>query len=182
MSRIDSFQINNFKFFDEQDPIELRGKHLLLFGENGSGKSSIYWSLYTLFEASGKLDINDIKKYFKDINDSEETLINIHSTKVIEANGDEHFNSHIKVVTNDTPPINYEVSFLNTAISGNPNAIEVNQASDFINYKVLYKFQDFWNGEPMDLARIFEGYILSYLKFTAYSIWRGGNLKSISNA
>lgn len=182
MSRIDSFQINNFKFFDEQDPIQLGGKHLLLFGENGSGKSSIYWSLYTLFEASVKLDVNDIKKYFKEINDSEETLINIHSTKVIEANGDEHFNSYIKVVTNDVPPINYEVSLLNTAISGNVNAIEVNQASDFINYKVLYKFQDFWNGEPMDLAPIFEGYILSYLKFSTYNIWRGGILKPISNA
>jgi energy-coupling factor transporter ATP-binding protein EcfA2 len=182
MSRIDSFQINNFKFFDEQAPIQLGGKHLLLFGENGSGKSSIYWSLYTLFEASVKLDINDIKKYFKDINDSEETLINIHSTKVIEANGDEHFNSYIKVITNDVPPINYEVSLLNTAISGNLNAIEVNQASDFINYKVLYKFQDFWNGEPMDLATIFEGYILSYLKFSTNNIWRGGILKPISNA
>ncbi len=56
MSRIKSIQIHNFKFFNEQAPIELGkdGKHLLLFGENGSVKSSIYWSLYTLFESAYK--------------------------------------------------------------------------------------------------------------------------------
>lgn len=36
MSRIDTLQIHNFKFFNEQEPIKLDGKHLLLFGENGS--------------------------------------------------------------------------------------------------------------------------------------------------
>lgn len=54
MDKIDTLQIHNFKFFDLQEPIKLGGKHLLLYGENGSGKSSIYWALYTLFEASQK--------------------------------------------------------------------------------------------------------------------------------
>ena len=43
-------------------------------------------------------------------------------------------------------------------------------ASDFLNYKVLYKFQDFWNGEQIDLADIFVGYILPYIKFTSSEI------------
>jgi len=34
MSRIETLHIHNFKFFDEQKPIELKGKHLLLFGEH----------------------------------------------------------------------------------------------------------------------------------------------------
>ena len=51
-------------------------------------------------------------------------------------------------------------------------------ASDFMNYKVLYKFQDFWNGEQIDLAKIFIGYILPYIKFTSFEI-RG---KQLSNA
>lgn len=182
MSRIETLHIHNFKFFDEQKPIKLGGKHLLLFGENGSGKSSVYWSLYTLFEASVKYDVEQIKKYFKDATNHEETLINIYADKITEADNTEHYNSFIKVVTTDTPPINYEVSLLNTAINTNANAVEVNQASDFINYKVLYKFQDFWNGEPIDLANIFADYILPYIKFSSYDIWREGSLQPRTNA
>ena len=48
MSRIKDIHIHNFKFFNEAEPIKLNSKHLLLYGENGSGKSSIYWS-YTPF-------------------------------------------------------------------------------------------------------------------------------------
>ena len=61
MSRIKSIHIHNFKFFDEQKAIELgdTGKHLLLYGENGSGKSSVYWALYTLFECAVKYDVED---------------------------------------------------------------------------------------------------------------------------
>lgn len=182
MSRIETLQIHNFKFFDEQKPIELGGKHLLLFGENGSGKSSVYWSLYTLFEASVKYDVEQIKKYFKFGVADEETLINIYADKITEADNTEHYNSFIKVVTTDTPAKNYEVSLLNTTISTNPDAVEVNHASDFINYKVLYKFQDFWNGEPIDLANIFAGYILPYIKFSTYDIWRDGTLQPRTNA
>ena len=61
MDKIDTLQIHNFKFFDQQEPIKLGGKHLLLYGENGSGKSSIYWALYTLFEASQKQNSEKIK-------------------------------------------------------------------------------------------------------------------------
>ena len=182
MSKIDSLQIHNFKFFDEKEPILLGGKHLLLFGENGSGKSSVYWALYTLFEASVKYDVEEIKKYFKDADTHNESLINIYANKITEADGTEHYNSFVKVITTDTVPLTFEVSLLNTAISTNADAIEANQASDFINYKVLYKFQDFWNGQPIDLAKIFEGYVLPYVRFPAFDIWREGSLQPRTSA
>lgn len=185
MSRIKSIHINNFKFFDEQPAIDLgeTGKHLLLYGENGSGKSSIYWALYTLFECSVKNDVeNDIKKYFKHADNHNESLINIHSQKITEADGTEHYNSFIKVSTTDNPVVDYEVSLLNTAISGNTNAEEVNKASDFISYKVLYQFQNFLNGEPIDLAHIFRGYVLPYIRFTEFSLWREGTLQPRTSA
>jgi AAA15 family ATPase/GTPase len=52
MNRIKSIPINNFKFFPEFEPIQIGGKNILLYGENGSGKSSVYWALYTLLECS----------------------------------------------------------------------------------------------------------------------------------
>ena len=185
MSRIKSIHIHNFKFFDEQPAIELgeTGKHLLLYGENGSGKSSVYWALYTLFECSLKED-KDIEKYFVDTNDPrQQSLINIYASKQSDlATRKGHFNSFIKVKTTDNPALEYEVSLLNTDISGNPDAVEVNQASDFINYKVLYKFQDFWNGQPIDLAKIFEGYVLPYISFEESSVWRNGSEKKVKKA
>lgn len=185
MSRIKQLHIHNFKFFDEQKPIDLGdiGKHLLLFGENGSGKSSVYWALYTLFECAVKYDVEtEIKKYFKHSDEHNESLVNIYANKITEADGTEHYNSYIKVTTTDSPSVDYEVSLLNTSISTNKIAVETNQASDFINYKVLFKFQDFWNGESINLAKIFEGYVLPYVRFSEFSLWRDGTLQPRTSA
>ena len=182
MDKIDTLQIHNFKFFDQQEPIKLGGKHLLLYGENGSGKSSIYWALYTLFEASQKQNSEKIKKYFKKETESPETLLNIYAEPITEADGIVHFNSFIKVITDSVPPKTFEISLLNTTINTNTDAKQINQASDFLNYKVLYKFQDFWNGEPIDLANIFIGYILPYVTFSEYELWRDGSLQARTNA
>ena len=79
MSKIKSLQLNNFKFFRQSDPIILDGKHLLLYGENGSGKSSIFWGLYTLLEAAYKQP-NEVKSYF---NSSDTSLVNIFAIRRI---------------------------------------------------------------------------------------------------
>jgi predicted ATP-dependent endonuclease of OLD family len=81
MSRIETLHILNFKFFEEHQPIELGGKHLLLFDENGSGKSSVYWSLYTLFGYAFK-DDSDIEKYFKPVATHPQSLVNIYANPV----------------------------------------------------------------------------------------------------
>ena len=56
--RLHELHINNFKFFPKQDPnsplLKIDGKNLLIYGENGSGKSTIYWALYTLLESAFK--------------------------------------------------------------------------------------------------------------------------------
>lgn len=182
MNRIDNIHINNFKFFDKQEPIKLGGKHLLLYGENGSGKSSVYWALYTLFESALKDEIDGFTKYFKHPDVHNESLINIYAQKEILADKTEHYNSFIKVVTTHNPPNEYEVSLLNTGISGDNEAIEINKASDFINYKVLYMFQNFWNGEPINLAQIFEGYVLPYIKFPEINIYHNSKQEPRTSA
>ena len=61
--RIDKIEIGNFKFFKAPFTLEVNRKNILLYGENGSGKSSIYWSVFTHFQAytKGKADA---QKYF----------------------------------------------------------------------------------------------------------------------
>ena len=183
MSRINTLHINNFKFFDEQEPIILGGKHLLLYGENGSGKSSIYWALYTLFEASLKKDDDDVKKYFLSLKNHPQSLVNIYAP-VIPATGNtpEHFNSFIEINTDNVPAKTFTLSLLDTVIRENIEARQINQASDFLSYKVLFKFQDFWNGEPINLANIFTGYILPYVNFAEGELIRNGKTVTLTNA
>lgn len=50
--RINSIRIKNFKFFKDEFPLKVDGKHLLLYGENGRGKGSIYWSFYTHYRGN----------------------------------------------------------------------------------------------------------------------------------
>ncbi len=74
MQKIKKITLNNFKFFNGDNTIELNRKNLLLYGENGSGKSSIYWALYTFLQSVLKEDRKDIKKYFD--TDKSENLVN----------------------------------------------------------------------------------------------------------
>lgn len=72
MAKINEITINGFKAFPSMYKLELGGKHLLMYGENGSGKSSIYYALHCLFNSYRKPDMG--KKYF-DI-DNPQNLIN----------------------------------------------------------------------------------------------------------
>lgn len=61
--KIKNIEIANFKFFNSKFTLKLNGANLLVFGENGAGKSSLYWSIYTHFQAVTK-DSSEAAKYF----------------------------------------------------------------------------------------------------------------------
>ena len=45
MIKIDKIQLNNFRFFTDEskhNTFEIDGKNMLVYGENGSGKSSLF--------------------------------------------------------------------------------------------------------------------------------------------
>lgn len=176
MSKIDTLHLHNFKFFDEQPPIKLEGKHWLLFGENGSGKSSISWGLYTLLEASMKT-ANKTNAYFLPVTESPESLVNIYATQmscIIAKKA--HHNSFIEVTT-DNPSTQYKISLLDTAICGDSNAQESRKASDFINYQALFKFQEFRNSKESNLFEVFNYSVLPYVSFAEFTL-RGQNLSN----
>ena len=173
MSKIKSLQLNNFKFFRQSDPIILNGKHLLLYGENGSGKSSIFWGLYTLLEAAYKQP-NEVKSYF---NSSDTSLVNIFANKqTAPGTGIEHYDSYVTIETDNGKT--FKASLLDTTICGNNDAKESRKAMDFLNYQSLFAFQHFKNSENVDLSDVFDYYILPYVTFTPIRV----NGKEISNA
>ena len=72
MKRIHKIEIKNFKTFQQKQKFEINSKNMLVYGANGSGKSSLFWALYTFLQSSIKTD-EDVQKYFKYFVESDKT-------------------------------------------------------------------------------------------------------------
>ena len=172
MSKIQSIHINNFKFFGESDPIVLDGKNLLLYGENGSGKSSFYNALYTLLEAASK-EPTGVQKYFSPFSaTNSESLVNIHAPEV----GDGQFDSYIEVV--DDKGKSYRLSYNDTALCGDDAFRESQRACGFINYQSLFHFQMFRNSEESNLHEVFKHTIIPYLPCSKFE-YQGKEISTV---
>lgn len=163
MQRIQSITLRNFKFFygtekrQKQNKIILNQNNLLLYGENGSGKSSIYWGLYTFLQSCMKGD-SDIAKYFDP--DDSQNLRNRFCP-------DESESAIILEITNEAGTITKEISNtrLETNILGDNTINKIIAGSDFINYKFLSKLYDFRNSEDINLFDWFEKEVLMFIDF-----------------
>lgn len=160
MYRINSINFKNFKAFFQEERIELNGKQLLVYGENGSGKSSIFWGLYTFLQSSGK-DLADITKYF--VHFDENTPSTFDSLKNIYAPVAD--NAYIELETID----NAGVITINriddiSANSNTPNIITANASSDFINYKLLHNFYTVTHKQDINLWQVFYRDIFPYFR------------------
>lgn len=159
--KLHELHINNFKFFSEIKPdsplLKIDGKHLLIYGENGSGKSTIYWALYTLLESSLKKKDDDIRKYFKKI--GKDSLVNIFATGTN--------NTEIKAVLKDngnSKTFRVSRKSRDMSIRGNRDVQESNMASDFINYRVLFQLHNLKHSKENDLWLWFYEEVLPYVK------------------
>lgn len=61
---VEKIVLKNFKAFRQEQPIDFKNKNVLIYGNNGAGKSSIFWALYTFLQSSIKSK-EGIDKYFK---------------------------------------------------------------------------------------------------------------------
>lgn len=157
MKRISKLTINNFKAFKERETISFDSKNILAYGTNGSGKSSVYWTLYTFLQSSVKTDLGEVHKYFR-LNDLQ-SLRNIYA--------DHTADSYIELELEDTESHikqTYKISeiLVNTQEQGDSNIKDANQASDFINYRLLLNFYNSAHSEEIELFRVFHRDILPY--------------------
>ncbi|MFP4533628.1 MAG: AAA family ATPase [Desulfobacterales bacterium] len=63
--RIQKIQITNYKAFYDTHEIVVGGKNLFIYGENGSGKSSLYYAIKDFFQSSIEdIDLNELENIF----------------------------------------------------------------------------------------------------------------------
>lgn len=159
MLKINYLDIKHFKFFSDTERIELGEKNLLIFGENGSGKSTIYWALYTFLQSSIKSN-SDIVKYF-----TQSTTSNINEKSLVNIYEPNDNNSYIKLTLNDGSNflISKDTNSINTNNLSNTLIANANLASDFISYKYLFRFFNFLHRDDIDLFPLFSYEILQFL-------------------
>ncbi len=174
MKRISKLTINNFKAFKESETLNFASKNILVHGTNGSGKSSVYWTLYTFLQSSVKTDLGEVHKYF--VLNGPESLRNIHALDTAD--------SFIELELEDTASLvkqTYKISesLVNTQETGDSNIKDANQASDFINYRLLLNFYNSAHSEEIELFPVFYRDILPYFS-NANGENFGALLKNIS--
>lgn len=157
MPAIEKLKIKGFKAFPNEFELKLDGKHLLLYGENGSGKSSIYYALHCLYQSPLKDDTG--KKYFNRTdahgNPNNQHLINLN----IDTD-----DSKISLIFDSRHPFIYEIdkNGYNTHLHGGGMPLPGNVAGSFINHKFIFNFFHFHNSEYINLFPVFEKDILPY--------------------
>jgi energy-coupling factor transporter ATP-binding protein EcfA2 len=182
MQKIKSITLRNFKYFygketireTQHNKIELDKQNLLLYGENGSGKSSIYWALYTFLQSAIKDPRSEIEKYFDPTDNQNLRNRFAHpddeSGIIVEFIDDSGITTkNIKRDRDRTFSINtYRDTFTEKVLIG----------SDFINYKFLSKIYDFRNSDPIDLFEMFERDILMFIDFEETYTEHNGTLSN----
>lgn len=162
--RIKELRIQNFKVFKDAEIFDFEGKNVLVFGNNGSGKSSLYWALYTFLQSSIKAK-PQVQKYFEKNN--KEALLNIFDENDIEG--------YVKLITVDEKL--KEDGYLISLKNINTDCAEIkesNLASDFLNYRLLLRFYYFRHSEPINLFPVFYKEFFPYWsdgKYGVYDDW-----------
>jgi len=155
-TRLHQIEIRNFKGFKTFD-FDFDGKHLLVYGANGSGKSSLYWALHCFLESAHKTT-TELERYFDPnqpakslLNESEDPLANPGSITIT------FQDSTTRAVL---APL--AVSLVDHATKGLPLIRNGSYASDFITYRFFFGFSHFRGSSNFDLWDLFEAEILPF--------------------
>ena len=151
MPAISKIIIDGFKAFPNSFTLDLEdGKNLLMYGENGSGKSSIYYALHSLLQSQCK----DKNSTYFDPNNAE-SLVNQHTKKpdakvtVLFTGSDVSYSiSHAGYHESVTQPIS--------------PLRDLNGQCVFINHKFLFNVFSFRNSQYIDLFPVFIKDILPF--------------------
>jgi len=160
-SRLHKIEIKNFKAFREF-ALDLEGRHLLVYGDNGAGKSSLYWALYTFLQSARKPK-REVFKYFDPSHP--EKLLNIHEqASPAPTPGEITLTLHDTITNTNTL---FQITGANHGTLRKPLIEKGDLASDFITYRFFFGFSHFRNSDRYNLWPLFEKEILPFCVSTS---------------
>jgi ABC-type Mn2+/Zn2+ transport system ATPase subunit len=155
-TRLQKIQITNFKAFRKFE-LDLEGRHLLIYGANGAGKSSLYWALYTFLQSARKRT-DAVEKYFDPGNP--QNLLNIFEQRETTPRPGE-----IRLTFREAQSGNEHAFPISKSLHGTddePLILKADLASDFITYRFFFGFSHFRNSEKFNIWPLFEKEILPF--------------------
>jgi hypothetical protein len=142
--KIKNLEISNFKVFGKAQRFTLNGNDALVFGVNGSGKSSFSRALNYFLQSSTWTE-EQIQTLFDA--DNEECIRNLYA--------DENTPSYIKITTNDAANSSYTLQENDTSVD-NDLIKNAYAASDFMDYNLLFQFYHFRSHQDSNIFSIIQ--------------------------
>lgn len=152
--KIKKIEIKNYKAFYGNHSINIGGKNVFVYGENGSGKSSLYYALKDFFQSSNEdIDMNAVDNIFLKAADQGK--------------------NHIKITFNPNKDGNKRdaeytlaVSSKNTNSSGDTAIRDANKLKSFLTYKHLLDVHHIKKDGEIDLFNLLVKGVLKHFKYT----------------
>ncbi len=146
--KIQNLTINKYKAFQRSEDIAVKGKNVFIYGENGSGKSSVYYALKDFFQSSVEnIEMANLRNLY--LNDGQTDC----SIEV-------EFDGNAKFILNES-----------TKTTSTPSITDCNRLKSFITYKHLLGVH---NVKLKDELNVFELIINGVLKhFKSQTITAG---------
>lgn len=164
--KIQTIEITNYKAFLGTYTFNVGGKNLFIYGENGSGKSSLYYALKDFFQASIEdIDLNKLENVFVPAGQEGKTAIKV-TFKPDNQGRDRKKSYRFNASTNDSRAI------------GDTSIRDGNKLKSFLTYKHLLAIHHLKKDETINL---FDLLVKGVLKHFKYSLTGGKELGELWN-
>lgn len=159
--KIQQIEITNYKAFLGTYRIKAGGKNLFIYGENGSGKSSLYYALKDFFQSSIEdIDLAELENAFVETAQIGKTAINV--TFKPNSQGQDRAKSY-----------QFNSSINTTRAVGDTSIHDGNKLKSFLTYKHLLSIHHL---KKEDAINLFDLLVNGVLKHFKYSLTRGKEL------
>lgn len=159
--KIQAIEITNYKAFHGKYTIQVGGKNLFIYGENGSGKSSLYYALKDFFQASIEdIDLNELENIF--LPDSKKGNAGIKVSFKPNKDGQKKQKQY-----------QFSGAVNETRAAGDTSIRDANKLKSFLTYKHLLSIH---HSKKDDDINLFDLLVNGVLKHFKYSLTNGKEL------
>lgn len=151
--RIQTIELTNYKAFLGTHKINVEGKNVFIYGENGSGKSSLYYALKDFFQSSSEdINLNDLENIFVPNEQRGKTAIKI------------TFNPNNKGENQNTSYV-FDIHQNDTNLSNDTSIRDGNKLKSFLTYKHLLAIHYLKKDQTINLFDLLVKGVLKHFKY-----------------